>query len=166
MARRDKNLPDQGRKPQRKSANPYKPDTSKKTPAVSAPPSNDNDHFTWSVSSFDHEHSDGWDWDLKPAELHKVLSLLCDLSKLTWREVQNQTYNGKGGARRHKNKYQPTSSVCAKAQTRLESLQIQTEQMFRLRLNSDARVWGYVQRATFHVIWYDRDHQVCPVRST
>lgn len=166
MGSGSKRLPRHERANTRKTTNPYKPSNSKKTPAVAAPPTfNDGANFTWSVNSLDYKHTDGWDWDLEPAELRTVLSLLCELSKLTWREVLDQTYNGRDGARRHKNKYQPTDSICAKAIERLEHLHVETEQMFRLRLNSNARIWGYVQQTTFHVIWYDRDHQICPVKA-
>ncbi|WP_051364895.1 hypothetical protein [Rhodococcus sp. JG-3] len=133
-----------------------------KLPVV-APRSIDEDRFAWSAQAVDYDYKAEWDWDLSPRELFNVLSLLSGLSNLTWREVKAQTYNGRGQARRVLHKSQPVDSICAEAQARLESLSIQTESVFRLRHGSDIRVWGYLEGALFHIVWYDRAHAVCPV---
>ncbi|MGB7237090.1 MAG: hypothetical protein WBD41_14040 [Rhodococcus sp. (in: high G+C Gram-positive bacteria)] len=129
---------------------------------VSAPRSIDGDDFRWSAQAVDHGYSAAWDWDLAPREIFEVLNLLAELSKLKWREVKAQTYNGKGHQRRVLHKSQPIDSICEEAQDRLEQLSISTEEVFRLRHGTDVRVWGYLEGPLFHLVWYDRSHAVCP----
>jgi hypothetical protein len=76
---------------------------------------------------------------------------------LTWREIRQLTA---GGHRRHH--FQPVESVCQEAQNRFEDLQLDLEQLFRLRHGSTLRIWGHLVGPVFRIIWYDRQHRVYP----
>ncbi|WP_285031960.1 hypothetical protein [Mycolicibacterium sp. lyk4-40-TYG-92] len=135
----------------------------KNLPTASGPQANDSDRFQWNGSTVDHEHDGAWSWRLSPSEIQELLATLSDLMQLSWAEVRAQTYNGKGGARRVLHKSQSVGSLCAAARDRLDELQISTEQMFRLRRGTNLRIWGYVQGSVLHLLWYDKDHKVCPI---
>lgn len=84
----------------------------------------------------------------------------------SWNDVEQKDYNGKGGIRKLLNKYQPLSSVCIEAQERWKSLDAlsQFDEFFRFRLGSDRRVWGVRIQHHFYMVWYERYHQICPIK--
>jgi hypothetical protein len=117
--------------------------------------------FRWTAVSVDHAFSGAWDWDLRGREAQHVLTVLQEMSDLTWREVKAlETHSKRQTHRLHHS--QPVDSVCRDAQQRLDELELQVQELFRLRHGNLVRIWGYVQGATFHILWFDRDHSVCP----
>lgn len=139
------------------------PATGKTLPVATPPKSNDAEKFQWNGSTVDHEYTGDWSWHLSPAEIQELLSTLSGLMGMTWSEVRALTYNGKGGARRVLHKSQSVESLCPDARSRLEALCISTETVFRLRRGTNLRIWGYVEGAILHLLWYDRHHKVCPI---
>lgn len=112
-----------------------------------------------------------WSWREKRAwsneEFSDIISLkLTSLTTLPWAEVETLTYNGSGGARRFLNKYQPLDSICDEAQLRwLENDNLnQFEELFRLRLGGNRRIWGVRVQHHFFMVWYERNHKICPIR--
>ena len=83
----------------------------------------------------------------------------------SWEEVENATYNGKHGIRKKLNKYQPLDSLCKEAQLRWQNIEYLTqfEELFRLRLGSDKRIWGIRLQHHFFLIWHERGHKICPI---
>lgn len=124
----------------------------------SAPPEPiDGKLFEWSAADLDHKFDQEWNWKLTAAETAELLSLLEELAKLTWREVRQLNANG------HKRHHaQPVQSVCQAAQKRLEEIELDLEELFRLRHGSTLRIWGYLVGPVFRIIWYDRNHRVYP----
>lgn len=122
-----------------------------------APEPIDDKPFQWSAGDLDHPYAGEWDWDLTPAETADLLAILEDLARKTWREVKS--LNAKGHRRHHA---QPAESVCQAAQKRLEEIELDLEELFRLRHGSTLRIWGYLVGPVFHIIWYDRNHRVYP----
>ena len=82
----------------------------------------------------------------------------------TWREVENQKYNGKGGHRKKLNKYQSINSICKEAQQRWKENDTicQFEDLFRCRLGTYRRTWGIRILNHYFLIWYERNHNICP----
>ena len=161
--REQKRLARQKNNDSAKQLNAAAPNSGKVLPIASEPQSTDDEKFQWSGTNVDHDYIGEWSWHLSPKEIQELLSTLTELARLTWREVRTQTYNGKQGARRVLHKGQSTESLCPEARSRLEALCISTENVFRLRRGTDLRIWGYLQGPILHLIWYDRDHKVCPV---
>lgn len=127
-----------------------------------APKAIDSSAFQWSVRSLDREYNGEWDWDLTPKEVHDLLDLLSQTSRLTWREVKELRTNSKKKTRPLHHD-QPVSSICADAQRRLLELELDPERVFRLRHGNLTRVWGYTVGPVFNIIWFDRAHKVCPM---
>jgi hypothetical protein len=109
-------------------------------------------------------HYEGeWAWDLTRKDIADLLKLLEHLSGLTWREVKAMTTGGRHGHKKHHG--QPVSSICTAAQQRLEYLQVGVDRVFRLRHGNMIRVWGYLAGPVFRILWYDRQHKVCPTET-
>jgi hypothetical protein len=127
-----------------------------------APPEPINDKkFCWSASELDHEYDGDWDWKLDPKEAADLLQLLEDMSQKTWQEVKDLR-TGSNRRSRPLHHDQPINSICLAARRRLAQLQVAVESVFRLRKGNTIRVWGYLVGPVFHILWYDRDHKVCP----
>lgn len=55
------------------------------------------------------------------------------------------------------------------ARDRLVELQIESEALFSLRLEGKIRIYGYLEGAVYHILWYDDNHgdnDTCVCRST
>ncbi len=147
-----------------KSVSATAEDFGKVVPAVSAPRSIDGEQFRWAADQIDHEHAGLWDWDLAPKETRDLLDLLAQTSQLTWGEVKTRKFNSKNSTRALHHT-QEVGTLCGDAQARLEALEIQTEEVFRLRHGNLCRVWGYIDGAIFRIVWFDRHHKVCPTEN-
>lgn len=148
----------------RKRLSPATAPTKAKTigSAGTAPEPIDDRLFRWSAGTLDHAFAGEWDWDLRGREAADVLSVLEHMGELTWREVKSRTTNSK--RRTHPLHHaQPVESICKTAQDRLEALELQLSEVFRLRHGNRLRIWGYLQGSVFQILWFDRDHKVCPV---
>ncbi len=56
----------------------------------------------------------------------------------------------------------PVAHMTRGAQTRLEELGLEeAEVLWELRLNSKRRVWGLVEGAVFHFLWWDQNETAC-----
>ncbi len=98
--------------------------------------------------------------------LLKIIALLTEMERLTWREIRAQLTGGKRRGPKHK--FIPLDSLCKEAQERLQALQLDDfEELFRFRTGNMERLWGVVSGdapRVFYPIWWDPDHKVCPSR--
>ncbi len=83
-----------------------------------------------------------------------------------WNEIETRTYSGKNKVRKLLNKYQQVDSLCKEAQKRWLELDdlAQFEELFRFRIGTDRRIWGIRIDAHFFLVWYERNHRICPVK--
>ncbi len=143
-----------------------------KSPRASSPYNYKECYFSWCHSYSDQEGN--WTWkNQEPRtwsageESNTIVPHMNNLIRKPWAEVEKEDYNGKKGFRKRLNKYQPLDSICVEAQIRwLELPELsQFEEMFRLRLGSDKRIWGIRVNHHFFMVWYERYHQICPVKN-
>jgi hypothetical protein len=74
---------------------------------------------------------------------------------MTWGEILSEA--------RTQNHSIDVYKCSTEAKQRLDYLGLQDqESLLSLRVNSKARVIGIRNRATFHILWWDPEHQVCP----
>lgn len=123
------------------------------------------DHFDDRLPSFSFLHADpdyvgAWSWPTD-AEAGEVLRFLCEITRYTWREIADRRRSN-GKVMHHE---QPIETVCEQAQRRITDLGLDErfERLFRFELGSRKRLWGFATAGVFYVLWWDRDHQVCPV---
>jgi hypothetical protein len=83
----------------------------------------------------------------------------------TWREIRDQEAHSRRKSDR-KHKYVPRDHLTAKAQRRLEALELDDfDELFRFRLGNTERLWGVLppdNPRVFYPIWWDPDHKICP----
>lgn len=127
----------------------------------------DKQHPVWRTSLLDLDHAGSWSWAVRDDTLIKIIDLLTELERLTWREIRQQQT---GGNRRRgpKHKSIPRDHLWKEAQDRLEELQLDDfEELFRFRTGNMERLWGVLSGDSprvFYPIWWDPDHKVCPSR--
>ncbi|WP_430781992.1 hypothetical protein [Actinoplanes sp. G11-F43] len=83
---------------------------------------------------------------------------LCEMGRLTWREIRAQM---SGGHRKHHS--QDLVTLEKEAQQRFLHLRLDEvvgDELFRFRLEGAVRLWGFLDEAVFHVLWWDAGHQV------
>jgi hypothetical protein len=103
----------------------------------------------------------GWSWDISAEELQGFLTFLSECAALTWAELKGQTVGGRRGHKKHH--AQKVDTLPTKAQQRLAAHADESiDELFRLRYGSRKRIWGLRDRAVFHLIWLDLEHQVYP----
>lgn len=129
-------------------------------------------YFSWCDTQADKQGN--WSWRNNESRLwtdeefsNPICSHLESYSNNSWREVEAFTYNGSGGYRKLLNKYQSLDSICDEAQLRWMELELisQFDELFRFRLGSDRRIWGIRLEHHFYIVWYERYHQICPVKN-
>lgn len=117
-----------------------------------------------------HTHSGGtnaWGFAPSPADGVEILGFLAAMSRLSWSEIAAQTTGGKM-SRHRKHHDQPIDTLVRKAQSDLRDANLDEtfgDTIFRFRLAGVKRLWGYRQGRTFHVVWWDPEHQVYPTDS-
>lgn len=143
------------------------PELSKVVQSVS-PDNYKNTYFQWCSTKSD--VVDSWSWgesrqwsQVENSEL--IEPHMNSHLNNSWGEIESRTYNGKGGLRKLLNKYQPLDSICDEAQQRWSNLDLisQFDELFRLRLGSDRRIWGIRIQHHFYLVWYEREHKICPI---
>jgi hypothetical protein len=125
----------------------------------------DNLPPVWSFKRVEKEQM----WMFKPEDfmsyLGDTLNPKCILSKLaafenmTWRQIKEQTYGGKGKSSNH---FVEVANLNKRAQLRLGQLQL-TENIFSLRLGGKVRIYGVLQSQVLEILWYDPEHEIYPV---
>jgi hypothetical protein len=98
-------------------------------------------------------------------ESHAVLSFLHSIGGTSWAELRNHRYNNSKGSR-PKHHEHPISRLGPEATARLANLKLDEvvgEDLFRFRLTGKQRLWGFITDGTFHVLWWDPEHEVFPV---
>ncbi len=104
----------------------------------------------WNFSSCDKEH-----WSIYSEEVHKIfwneiLPHLQAWERQTWSDIlikskkQNHSINAK--------------CLNKTASDRLENLYIEGDSLISLRLNGSHRIYGYMNREVFHILWIDLNH--------
>lgn len=125
-------------------------------------------YLTWcnSHSDLDGEWSwsepRGWSEDEFKSDIKPHFD---SFTSVPWSEVESATYNGADKIRKALNKYQPLDSLCDEAQIRWWDLELvsEFEDLFRFRLGSNKRAWGIRIQHHFYLVWYERNHQICPI---
>jgi len=138
-----------------------------KKPRSKSPSNYKKHYFSWCIT-----HSDtgcSWPWNeprqWSQDEYTQIIKPHMDShNNDPWQDVETKTYNGSHGFRSLLNKYQPLDSLCGDAQLRWLELELisQFEELFRFRLGTNRRVWGVRIQHHFYMVWYERDHKICP----
>lgn len=124
--------------------------------------------FKWSFihadcSYIDHENK--LHWNMSPADMQCFLKGLEHCMQLTWSGLATDTVAD--GHKRLKNiSVNSFSSFARKRLNELDSTLLgfveDPDELTRLAFSSVVRLWGYRIDDVFYILWYDREHKVCP----
>ena len=90
----------------------------------------------------------------------EILPFMKSLEAMTWQEILSRANNN--------HHFINPDSLNKVAQDRLTALHVEAESIMSLRLTGTHRLYGYMEGAVFHVLWYDPEHgdnDTCVCRS-
>ena len=94
-----------------------------------------------------------------------VFKALHDFEGLEWGAIIQASGGRKHGTNNHFIKVEELSKVAKK---RAVSISLNESEIFSLRFQGDARLWGVIEpednTGKFYVIWFDPEHKVYPVK--
>ena len=130
-----------------------------KTPRIrQSPASFDRENFVWRVNDryIDYEHPKlGWTNIDTVSFLKNIVKELQSYEGLTWNEVKNK---------RHCHS-QEVQTIPTELQARLRERNLDLDELFQINIGSVCRLWGYRDRKTFYLIWYDSKHEVLKTKA-
>jgi hypothetical protein len=101
-------------------------------------------------------------FDPTPDQAEEIFDFLCEMGRLSWGEIETQTTGTKNRHRKHHE--QPIDSLTspeAKGAIAQEALdETFGDSIFRFRLQGEQRLWGFRNDSTFHVMWWDPNHDI------
>lgn len=82
-----------------------------------------------------------------------ILPKICNYETMTWAQIELD---------RKRNHSVSVGQLCKEARDRLAEIQPDVDELFRLRLSGEQRLWGIRDRERFKIIWWDPHHEICP----
>jgi len=117
------------------------------------PESLDGKPFCWRTSELDLGGRWGW-FAVHPCLLHRhILPKMHDYESMTWADVKSGTGSHEGVE---------VDALLVEARERLNSMGIEDDALFSLRLSGKQRVWGIRRGLYLYVLWWDPEHEICP----
>lgn len=89
-----------------------------------------------------------------------VLDFLADRSRETWRTILS--HRDSNGQKHHSHHVSDMPNGSRRDYERLDLDKFCGGELFRFRLGSTRRLWGFRADHMFHVVWWDPDHKVYP----
>jgi len=112
---------------------------------------------SWRVGLLELVDPFGWH-EASEEELRSVHERLRSFETMTWGEILFPPRTN------HHNHLIPTQRICPEAQGRLEAIgQAETELLASLHVARRERLWGILEGAVLHVLWWDPEHLIYPV---
>lgn len=136
--------------------NPKKTTTQVTVPSV-------NQKVVWLFDNVDMDGDFAFNPDKIDSDANVILEKIIYYSSMTWSEVTKQTHDG-GKSKHHFLDYKGLSES---AKSRLFAKRISDdrwEQIFSFALNNKLRIVGLRENEKFHVLWYDPNHEVYPMK--
>ena len=122
------------------------------------------------VSSKREDREGQWSWGVlrdwhKTCGRDRVEGFLANYQgKKTWREIHDEKTVGKNNTVKLKHVSYAVSDICSEAQKRLMELSLDDQdEIFRFRLSSMERLYGFRIGATFSTVWFDPTHEIFPL---
>lgn len=108
----------------------------------------------WAISRIEQEGKWGWD-NITSGELwSEIVTKLTLFEGMTWGEILQ------GG----KSHYVEINKINSEAKRKLVELDLDdSDNLFSLRLTAKRRIWGILENGVLKILWYDPNHEVCPV---
>ena len=132
----------------------------KNIPDIYNPDGYIHEHPAWNFAACDNVM---WSLSQENAGLtfwNEILPFMKSLEAITWQEILSKSNN--------KHHLINPNTLNKIAQNRLVTLHVEAEAIMSLRMTGTHRLYGYMEGAVFHILWYDTEHgdnDTCVCRS-
>lgn len=121
--------------------------------------STDRQTLVWSFEKTDRNDQFRFTSDRDDMEHHELLYHIMQYSDRTWAEIKQDTHDRNNKSKHHTLSYDSLSRC---AQQRMLAMNIEDD-VFSLALTNRLRIIGIRDGRIFRAIWYDPNHEFCPV---
>lgn len=130
------------------------------TAVVGTPDYDDPRTPLFSFEYADREYNGAWSWP-DGADAGHLLRFLVEVSQSSWARIHLAVWDH-GGRRHHE---QEIGDLCPQAQARISELghDQRFDYMYRFGVTKRKRLWGFAELGVYYVLWWDPEHQVCPL---
>jgi hypothetical protein len=91
-----------------------------------------------------------------------IISKLRSFESMTWAVIDSKPKSHGPGSSSH---FIAISKLNNQAKRRLKQLKKdKIEELYSLRLSGTERIFGFFEGRSFHLLWYDPNHEICPVK--
>lgn len=113
----------------------------------------------WKFDLLDLDH-DCWSLEKCDFKASQLIRKLKHFESMKWRDI----FLANGGKSRGTNNHHiPINNMIKPAQQRAKEINIDVHQeLFSLRFNGTERILGVLTNGEFHMVWYDKNHEICP----
>ena len=116
----------------------------------------------WGLRRMDMDGAWGWRRVESERWWNRILPVLQNFESMTWAELMSGSGGRSAGTNNHP---VPVGGLSRKARKRLGELrQDDLDELFSLRIAGKERVYGIRDGRTFHLLRYDPNHDVYPVK--
>lgn len=113
----------------------------------------------WSFSRCDFEH-EKWGICRSLDYVEGILSRLKSYEGQTWRQILTDTAGRRSNTKNHAIEIH---KMCREAQTRLSDINLdEFDALYSLTITGKQRLWGIIIEGVFCVLWFDKEHEICP----
>ena len=121
-----------------------------------------DEKVVWVFDMIDTSGPFAFDVNRKEFEHKDFLEKMLYYSRMTWAEIRRQTHDGGKSKHHYLTEVERLSKA---AQKRIKELKLDedTDRIYSFALNNKLRIIGLRDREKFHVLWYDAEHEVCPL---
>lgn len=88
---------------------------------------------------------------------------MINYSNMTWADIKKQTHDKKNKSKNHFLSLEKLSKEALERVKKLGYDESYPDSIFSFAFNNLTRVIGIKINEYFHVVWYDKNHQFCPV---
>lgn len=117
----------------------------------------------WAFSRLDKEHEE---YGIHYCDdiYETIITKLAAFEGMTWQAIQGTSGGRKNGTNNH---FIPIEDFSPEAKRRArEIFKDGTSELFSLRFTNKERLFGILEAGVFYIIWFDRNHKVCPSNKT
>lgn len=114
----------------------------------------------WKFDKVDFLHQK---WSIEKCDVvsDELFKKLKGFEGIKWKDIISTSGGRKNGNNHHSIDF---SDMIKEAQDRAEEIRIaEYGQLFSLRLAGKVRLFGILQDGVFSIVWFDHEHEICPV---